>query len=65
MRKYLRAIARHRMDLCGYEHINKKRHDEKGKPVPSIFAQTWRKILTPGTPHYDQYRKVSWRRGVR
>lgn len=41
MRKYLRAIARHRMKAQGIERINRK----AAKSGKSFFALNWRKAL--------------------
>ena len=65
MRTWARGVAHHRMELMGYTKMNKEGRDAKGKRIPSIFAQTWWKVLTKGTPHWFEYRKVCARRGVR
>lgn len=57
MRKYMRAVAHYRMNELGYTQINRPRTDVEHKPVPSGFAQTWRKIMTPGTPHHKEWMK--------
>ena len=57
MRKYERAVAKYRLESLGYTNLNRKRSDTDGKPVPSGFAQTWRKILTPGTQHHKEWVK--------
>ena len=57
MRKYERAVAKYRLESLGYTNLNRKRSDKDGKAVPSGFAQSWRKILTPGTPHYKEWMK--------
>lgn len=65
MRKYKRAVAHHRMEMCGYTKMNKTMWDpETRKPIPSHFAQTWRKIITPGTPHFKEYQRMSQRMGT-
>lgn len=57
VRKYERAVAKYRLESLGYANLNKKRWDRDGKPIPSLFAQTWKKILTPGTPHHTEWIK--------
>ena len=61
MRKYERAVVKYRLESLGYTNLNRKRSDKDGKPVPSGFAQTWRKILTPGTQHNREWMKY-WRK---
>lgn len=51
MRKYERAVAKYRLESLGYTNLNRKRSDNDG------FAQTWRKILTPGTQHHKEWMK--------
>ena len=40
MRKYLRAIAQHRMEKAGVRHINRKRRDGT-----SYFSKNWRRYV--------------------
>ncbi len=63
MRKYERAVAHYRMECLGYTQINRPRSNTDGRPVPSGFAQTWRKIITPGTPHFIEWMK-HWKRWI-
>lgn len=44
MRKYLRRIARYRMERAGIQHINRTRK-VKGQAIPSYFAQHWRETV--------------------
>ncbi len=44
MRKYLRRIARHRMEREGVRRINRTR-ESKGRVFPSYFAQHWRDVV--------------------
>ena len=41
-RKYLRAIARARMEKAGIPHINRPRRDCKGHLIASYFAANWK-----------------------
>lgn len=52
MRKYLRAIARAKMERAGVVHINKPRRDIRGYKTDSYFAENWRKGLPTATKHY-------------
>lgn len=45
MRKYLRSIARAKMERAGVVHINKPRRDIRGFKADSYFAENWRKEL--------------------
>ena len=44
MRKYLRRIARHRMEQAGVQRINRT-HKVRGQVIPSYFAQHWRDVV--------------------
>lgn len=57
MRKLERSVARYRLQCLGYVNLNDKRCDKNGKPVPSGFSQTWRKIMTIGTPLLKEWNK--------
>ena len=52
MRKYLRSIARAKMEREGVKHINKPRRDIRGYKTDSYFAENWRKGLPTATKHY-------------
>jgi len=72
MRKWKRGVAKHRMELCGYDHMNRKTHrqvktNKKGEErtyYKSAFAIRWRDILKPGTPAYKEYARVCLRKGT-
>lgn len=40
MRNLRRSVAHHRMELAGYNRVNKKGHSND-KAVPSFFSQNW------------------------
>lgn len=66
MRNWERAVAHHRLERMGYEHVNKPRLEKDGGRVvraPSVFAQTWKKVITAGSPHNKEYHKVAARTG--
>lgn len=66
MRKWERGVAHHRMERMGYEHVNKPRFEKDGSKVvraPSVFAQTWKKVMTFGAPHNKEYFKIAARSG--
>lgn len=48
MRKYMRAIARARMQEQGIERLNKSVIIKEGKKLPgrSFFARNWRKFVS-------------------
>lgn len=63
MRQLKRSVARYRMELCGYECINKKQYREtkknkKGEErtfLKSAFALNWRKMLDPNSKQYKSF----------
>lgn len=69
MRKWKRGIARYRMELCGYDRINKKRFRESKKNkkgeertyLKSAFALNWRKILDPESKQYKSFIRMKKR----
>ncbi len=69
LRTQKRNIARYRMQLCGYERMNKKRYldgprDKNGNiiqgkaEIRSAFGIHWRKYLDPSSKQYKSYQRV-------
>lgn len=72
MRKWERNVAKHRMELMGYDCINKKQYkaskiNKKGEErtyLKSAFALNWRNLVNAGNKLHDRYLKVRRLKGT-